>query len=231
MYNTEFTTVSSLFMEITTTDKIKELADIKTRTILEALNGSGFSSVFSYENSLVSYGLAELGYKVSVCGDPLFDHPNIKYIEKPESSYDLVLALDQSTTFCETNQGQQDLVKFLSSITSGTLVTTVTDYKNGMSNKLFEEPFYLKSQDNESIILTHRKWNSQDKQQWDHYTYFINNEKELNTSGPYKRRTMYFKQLAKFLFDNNVKNYKVHKEPLYKGVFSKTFQHIVTAEF
>jgi len=229
MNTTEFTAIAVDFTSITDVAKLSELAAIKTHMVLSVIK-QDFTTVLSVGNSLVAYGLADLGYKVYIIDDRLFLHKNIVYITEPTQKYDLVLAMDQATTYCDSNDKQQAKVKLFASYTKKYFVTTVMDYKN-TTNRIFEEPFYIKTGNDERVVLHHRKWDNNDRQAWTHYTYITDENHVTTMHGPYNRRTMYFKQLAKFLFDNGVKKYNVHKEPLYKGVYSKTFQHIVTAEF
>ena len=226
---TEFSYICHDLLQVSTIEKLKELAEIKTNAVIGTIKNN-FDSIISLGNNLVAYGLAERGHKVYVYGESGMTHPNIYYVSNPSASYDLVLGIDQATTFFKTNQEQQDYCKFIGQITKKTFVTTLMDYKN-QSKKMFEEPFYLKVGDKERIVLHHRKWSMGDKQAWNHYVYVTDEKNNTVAYGGNSRRTMYFKQLAKFLYDNGAKDYIVHKEPLYKGVFSKTFQHIVSAEF
>jgi hypothetical protein len=49
--------------------------------------------------------------------------------------------------------------------------------------------------------------------------------------GPSERRTMYFKQLAKYSSDLGGTNYVIQKNMLYRGFFKKNYEHIITVRF
>ena len=70
-----------------------------------------------------------------------------------------------------------------------------------------------------------------DKQVWYRYLYCIKNHNDLYTLGPTRRRTLYFKQLAKYAADLGSKQYLVEKNLLYKGFFSKVYEHIIAMKF
>ena len=224
-------------------EKFRDLAILKANTIESTLQDKEYKTVLAYGFSLVAYGLAEKGYNVYVmnaieCTTKFSE--NLHHLDKTLSElvhdnhvFDMVLAVDQATTYVDTNQNQQELVNNLAKVTNQTLVTTLKDYKNLKSQeKLFDEPFYIKYNDGkEKIFLNHRKWDQQDRQAWEHYTYITDENQQTIVIGPVKRRTMYFKQLAKFLHDNNVQDFTVHKTPMYKSIFSRTFEYIITAEF
>lgn len=225
--------------------KFEELAKFKADTILETLQDKEYKTVLSLGFSLVAYGLALKGYEVHIikcCGDCVdnFDKVDFKYVRgsledhaNTGQKYDLVLAVDQATTYVDTNYNQQQMVNNLAELTGKTLVTTLRDYKNQKpQERIFDEPFYIKYDGSkERIVLNHRKWDQQDRQAWDHYIYIIDENQEMVSVGPIKRRTMYFKQLAKFLHDNDVQDFTVHKSPMYKSIFSRNFEYIITAEF
>lgn len=231
MSYTEFTYLCKDLLDISSNEKIVELADVKLTAVAQVIPDN-YKTILSLESNLVAYALAEKGYQVDICGEKLLHHVNFNYITRPSMKYDLVLGMDQATTFATTNQEQQDYIAFVAGVTAKTFVTTVMDYKNKhVSFNMFEEPFYVKAGNNERIVLNHRKWLKDDRQAWQHHVYVTDENNETVMYGPFPRRTMYFKQLARFLYDNDAKKYTVHKEPLYKGVFSSSFQHIVTAEF
>ena len=56
---------------------------------------------------------------------------------------------------------------------------------------------------------------------------------EDNLKGTSKtvRRTMYFKQLAKFTSDHGGKNFSIHKNLFYKPLLSKAFEHVISIDY
>ena len=54
---------------------------------------------------------------------------------------------------------------------------------------------------------------------------------QMQVYGPFHRRNMYFKQLAKFSLDNAAVNFYVHKNIMYKSTIKKNYEHIITIKF
>ena len=73
--------------------------------------------------------------------------------------------------------------------------------------------------------------NYEDKQAWSNYYYYIENHTNLTTVGPYQRRTVYFKQLAKYASDLGSREYVVQKNALYRGFAKRNWEHIITVRF
>ena len=88
------------------------------------------------------------------------------------------------------------------------------------NQRTFYEPFQLKISDGDAILLKHRRWNPHDRQQWTEVAHVIK-DKQLVHASECTKRTMYFKQLAKFSSDVGSKNFQVEKKLMYKSLFSK----------
>lgn len=224
-------------------EKFKELSKTKALTLLKTIPDNKFDSILSYGFNLAAYGLALMGKSVHLMNalpECFQDYDDAKFIKinenleqlyKNNKKYDLVLALEQTTTQVSTNFEQQELIKHFSGITNKYFITTLRDYKNqSPQQKIFDEPFYIKH-NKEYVVLLQHKWDINDKQVWYDYMHIIVDNQILDTIGPIKHRTMYFKQLSKFLHDSNVKEFTVHKFPMYKSIFSKNYDYIITAEF
>jgi len=61
--------------------------------------------------------------------------------------------------------------------------------------------------------------------------YEINAANALTTYGVFQRRTMFFKQLAKFSMDAGAVNFLVHKNLMYKSLIKKNYEHVVSIQF
>ena len=46
--------------------------------------------------------------------------------------------------------------------------------------------------------------------------------------GPFARRNMFFKQLAKFSIDAGAKEFHVHKDLMYKSLIRKNYEHVIS---
>lgn len=124
----------------------------------------------------------------------------------------------------------KEIYKLCNIATKG-VYTTLKDYRNmHASQRFFQEPFEVKQDDGDSIIIRKREWNKTDKQRWTQREYIIKND-HLIVCDPIDCRTMYFKQLAKFSSDAGAKTFQVEKKQMYKPLFSKTFEYIVYISF
>ena len=112
---------------------------------------------------------------------------------------------------------QKQKLSLVSKIARKGFFTTIKDYKNMYANqRYFEEPFVLRTDSGDAISIRKREWDSQDRQAWDQHGYIIHGE-ELCICNVHRRRTMYFKQLAKFTSDLGSTSFAVEKKIMYKN--------------
>lgn len=163
-----------------------------------------------------------------------FDFQNINRVDSVDQlnkKYDIIIALDEYFTYADSEQEQRRLLDELAGYTTGWLITTLQDYKNFAPHKKNQVDASSYNSEHNYIMLESRIANKTDKQVWDHYFYCIKDHLNLLTIGAIKRRTMYFKQLAKYSSDAGSNQYVIQKNLLYKGFFSKNFEHIITVKF
>jgi hypothetical protein len=60
--------------------------------------------------------------------------------------------------------------------------------------------------------------------------YQLQNESAV-CRGLYSRRTLYFKQLAKFCKDYGAADFLVHKNLMYKSLIKKNYEHVISVRF
>ena len=145
--------------------------------------------------------------------------------------FDWVIAPDEWITYAESEEQQKQMLSLISKIARKGFFTTIKDYKNMYANqRYFEEPFVLRTDTGDAISIRKREWDNQDRQAWDQHSYIIHNE-ELYMCDVHRRRTMYFKQLAKFTSDLGATSFSVEKQNMYKPAFSKTFEYVVCIKF
>lgn len=141
---------------------------------------------------------------------------------------DLTLALDEYFTFAHSEQEQRQLLDEIKKITDGYLITSLQDYKNNAIHKRNHVDAQLI---NDTVILQKNIIDKNNRQNWQTNIYFIENQSDLTVIGSCDRRTMYFKQLAKYSADIGGTNYIVQNNMLYRGFFSKSYEHIITVQF
>jgi len=216
-------------------DSVSTKADIFIK-LIRSLDTSANRILLSSFNPIALH-LAKLYDVTVVCSNKLadiFDMTDIKIINDltvTEQKYDIVLAIDEYFTYGDSEASQRDLLDKLASITDGWLITTLQDYKNFAPHKKNQIDAIGVNGNHNYIMLENSLADKTEKQVWDHYWCCIRDHVDITTIGPTKRRTMYFKQLAKYSSDAGSKQYVIQKNLLYKGFFSKNFEHIITVNF
>ena len=151
-------------------------------------------------------------------------------LDKVKEKYNVVVAADEYFTFSDSDQGQRAMVERLSAVTENIIITTLRDYKNqDFKDREFSQPIMIRGGDNK-IYLEHYEYDLRDKNASTSKTYVIN-DSSSQSYGPFARRNMYFKQLAKFSIDAGAANFYVHKNLMYKSVIKKNYEHVITIKF
>lgn len=159
------------------------------------------------------------------CVYDLIDLDNIE----PKSST-IAVACDEYFTFAETDEDQKYLVQQLANAVDGIIITTLRDYKNqDFKDKEFSQPILINGTDKNRIYLEHYQYDMVDKNAYTGTIYEVSTQ--MQVYGPFHRRNMYFKQLAKFSLDNAAVNFYVHKNIMYKSTIKKNYEHIITIKF
>lgn len=159
----------------------------------------------------------------------LAKNSKIKIVQGNEL-FDCVLALDEHLTYFVDEAEQRVELERLSKLCKGWLITTLVDYKNLAPYKK-NQVEVIHDYKSDSIFLEQNSPINTDKQAWNSYFYAITDHKDLESIGPFPRRTMYFKQLAKYASDAGSTNYIIQKNTLYKGFGRKHWEHIITIRF
>lgn len=148
---------------------------------------------------------------------------------QPKSA-SITIATDEYFTFADSDEDQRRLVDQLSAVTHDLIITTLRDYKNqDFKDKEFSQPIMITGSKDNKIYLEYYKYDFQDKNASTSTSYVITDQ--LSSYGPYARRNMYFKQLAKFSIDAGASTFYVHKNLMYKSIIKKNYEHIITIKF
>jgi hypothetical protein len=222
----------------------KNVAEVKTRSIINACGETPniLNDTFLVIGpNILPYGLNALGadttkingipyYGDTPCACKVHDGELADFVAQ-EQKFDWVLAPDEWITYAETEDEQRQQLSLVSKIARKGFFTTIKDYKNMFANqRYFEEPFVLRANTGDAITIRQREWDQTDRQAWTQKNYIIHGD-ELLICEPVRRRTMYFKQLAKFTSDLGSTRFKVEKQNMYKPAFSKTFEYVVCIKF
>jgi hypothetical protein len=161
---------------------------------------------------------------------------NCKYVYKDldelsTKDFNIVIASDEYFTFANNDLEQRNLVDKLSKITKNLIITTLRDYKNqDFKDREFSQPIAVRGQNTSRIFLEHYEYDIKDKNSNISKTYVIGDESST-MYGPFARRNMYFKQLAKFSMDAGATSFYVHKNLMYKSIIKKNYEHVITIKF
>jgi len=212
----------------------KKLGMVKASSLLDAVANNTTvdkkSKILCIGKNLTAMGFVELGYDVYEY-DGLGYAKEIKESDITENSFDFIVAVDEYFTRFSNELAQLQAIDKLCRAARIGIFTTLKDYKNmHMNQRYFQDPFEVKQDDGDAIIIRKRDWHKDDKQRWTHRSWIIKNN-ELITLNTVECRTMYFKQLAKFSIDAGARNIQVEKKLMYKSLFSKEFEYIIYISF
>lgn len=178
--------------------------------------------------------------EISDAARQYLDKCSIKYtyiepskLELFRKKFQCVVAMDEYFTFAKTDQEQQDKIALLCGLATSFVVSTIKDYKNqDYKDREFSQPISVKSGNNSKTFLEQNDWDSADRASWKSVVYEIDYPTNTMVShGAFDRRTMYFKQLAKFSIDAGAVNFQVHKNIMYKSVIKRNYEHVVSIQF
>lgn len=145
--------------------------------------------------------------------------------------FDVVVAVDEYFTFADSDNEQRNMVDKLADLTRGFVITTLKDYKNqDFKEKEFSHPILIKSAEDKKIFFEHYEYNQIDRNTFLGTNYIVDNDSVM-VVGPFGRRAMFFKQLAKFSLDAGAQNFLVHKNLMHKSIVKKNYEHIITIKF
>ena len=152
-------------------------------------------------------------------------------LPKYQKQFQCVVAMDEYFTFADSDQAQQDKIAKICNLATAFVVSTVRDYKNqDYKDREFSQPVSVRNGKDTRIFLENHDWDLKDRTLWDTMIYEIEGS-SLKTYGIFDRRTMFFKQLAKFSMDAGAVNFLVHKNLMYKSLIKKNYEHVVSIQF
>ena len=223
--------------------KSQEIIERK-REILTSISqrhGSNPASILFYGfNPLM---LASTCKQIAVTGitaeiKKFLDTTGIKYVYVDEKDlgdykkqFNWVVAVDEYFTFANSEQHQLDKIKAVSDLAKDVVVTTLRDYKNqDFRDREFSQPLAVHDHSETKIFLEYHHYDYNDKNAWTTTVYEMQ-DKDTVVTGPFNRRSMYFKQMAKFSIDAGAKEFYVHKNLMYKSLIKKNYEHVISISF
>ena len=150
-----------------------------------------------------------------------------------DQKYHTVIASDEFFTYADQNS-QQPLIEDVVACVEKRLIVTVRDFKNSHRADL-NEMLAINQEDRTLLIVDHARSVVTDRQAWQHETFvmehLMGSDPVTKLAGPVLRRAVYFKQLAKFCFDDGCKKFQVLPEVMFRPLFKKHSEHVIVADF
>lgn len=223
--------------------KSQEVVDRK-REILQSIaqhHGNNPTSVLFYGFNPMMLGA---GYKqlavtqITEQTKKFLDDRGVKYTYVAEEnlgnyskSFDWVVATDEYFTFAQTEEEQQSKIQLACTLAKTAVVTTLRDYKNqDFRDREFSQPLAVHAQNRTKIFLEYHNYDFSDKNSWNTTVYELDGA-DAKIHGEFPRRSMFFKQMAKFSIDAGAKNFFVHKNLMYKSLIKKNYEHVISISF
>ena len=166
------------------------------------------------------------------------DSTGIKYvyIEPAElaeykKQFSWVVATDEYFTFARTEHEQLAKVNAVAEMAKDVIVTTLRDYKNqDFRDREFSQPLAVRHGKDSKIFLEYHDYDYSDKNTWKTSVHEMTGT-DVAVTGPFDRRSMFFKQMAKFSIDAGAKEFYVHKNLMYKSLIKKNYEHVISISF
>jgi hypothetical protein len=113
------------------------------------------------------------------------------------------------------------------------VISTLRDYKNqDYKDREFSIPALIRNGSQSQLFLESHDWDQRDRTHWNTMLFEIDRTTSNTVSyGPFERRTMFFKQLAKFSMDAGAAHFLVHKNLMYKSLIRKNYEHVISIQF
>lgn len=168
--------------------------------------------------------------------DFIRNHEDLKRInvltkeEAKGKKFDIVMALDSYFTRFGSETEQKEMIAEAHGYTGKTLITTIKDFKNMKSvDRLVDPPMVINGNEASHVFVCHREWDRTDKQKFKETMYQLCCG-ELKSQVTETKRTLYFKQLAKYIHDLGCKEFKISQTQFYKNLFSRSYEYIAVAK-
>jgi hypothetical protein len=162
-----------------------------------------------------------------------FNYIDAEDLAQYTKQFQCVIAMEEYFTFADSDLDQQSKISKICRLATDFVISTVRDYKNqDFKEREFSSPAIIRNAKDSVIYLESHEWDQKDRTRWNTVVYEINRTTNVTqVYGPFERRTMFFKQLAKFSMDAGAVNFLVHKNLMYKSLIKKNYEHVVSIQF
>jgi len=149
-------------------------------------------------------------------------------LSKYRKQFSWVVASDEYFTFAKTEEEQRQSIQNLANLAKELIITTLRDYKNqDFKDREFSQPLVVHNHNEHRVFLEYHNYDFVDRNSWSTTVYELQGATS-KMYGTFDRRTMFFKQMAKFSLDAGAKNFLVHKNLMYKSLIKKNYEHVIS---
>ena len=160
-----------------------------------------------------------------------YTYIDAKDLARQSKSFSWVIASDEYFTFANDEDEQKNKVENLTNLAKNVVLTTLRDYKNqDFRDREFSQPLAVRKGNDSKIFLEYHDYDYNDKNNWKTTVYEMQ-DTNAKTYGVFARRSMFFKQLAKFSIDAGAKDFYIHKNLMYKSLIKKNYEHVISISF
>ena len=153
---------------------------------------------------------------------------------EPVKKYDTVLALDEYFTYVDSEQYQKQIIADATKLLApgGVLLASIRDYRNNPVHKRnLGDSSYININNTHYVVVEINRPDHSDRQSWHQTNFVIENDNAATAYELGYRRTLYFKQLAKYCNDAGCKQFGVLKERFWKSPWRRSMEHIAWSRF
>lgn len=146
--------------------------------------------------------------------------------------FDLIIALDEVLTRDADEASQKKHIMQVAGLlnSNGILLSSLRDYRNTNCHRrpLGDACFNALGSDN-VVTVEINELHAKDKQSWNQKIHVVSNDSDFDCINAGARRTLYFKQLAKYCADSGADQFGVFKDTYWKGHLRRTPEHVTYA--
>lgn len=148
--------------------------------------------------------------------------------------YDTVLALDEFFTYAENEDDQRAIIE--NSVKclrpGGVLLASIRDYRNNSIHKRnLGDSSYININSAHYVVVEINRPDVKNNQNWHQTNFVIENDDAATAYELGNRRTLYFKQLAKYCNDAGCKQFGILKEHFWRSPWRRSMEHIAWSRF
>lgn len=153
---------------------------------------------------------------------------------EPKKKYDTVLAFDEYFTYANSEEDQKQIIDNAARLLApgGILLASMRDYRNNPVHKRnLGDSSYININSTHYVVVEINRPDPVNNQSWTQTNFVIENDNAATAYELGNRRTLYFKQLAKYCNDAGCKQFGVLKEQFWKSPWRRSMEHIVWSRF